>query len=301
MLVQTAREVEEGDAIAEATIAHLDGQIAVLEAETRAAVSANPVQVEQFRILTSIPGVGLVTAATLTCRMPELGDSVPRQAAALVGVAPFAVDSGQSRDVRHTHGGRRRPRNVLFTAATSASRHNRALEARFRSAEGRRQRARIRYRRGHARARDPRLRTRSEAAPMDPRCSEPGMSEGESEELANEAVAGNMKRTIGMVGCGETSDLRQTCGTGPAQVDIQASNSPRRLPSGRECSTRPPPCPKRRGRFTSNMSFPDVVVVTPICSSRTRQPGLGSPVSGTGRLGPTRSTRNWVRPSRRPR
>ena len=80
-------------------------------------IAANGEQAERFRILTSIPGVGVVTAAALLCWMPELGSLGRRQAAALIGVAPFANDSGQHRGARHIRGGRRRPRDVLFMAA----------------------------------------------------------------------------------------------------------------------------------------------------------------------------------------
>ena len=57
--------------------------------------------------------------------------SRPRQAAALIGVAPFANDSGQHRGARHIRGGRRRPRDVLYMAATSAARCNRELQIVF--------------------------------------------------------------------------------------------------------------------------------------------------------------------------
>ncbi len=94
-------------------------------------IAADEEQAERFRILTSIPGVGVVTAAALLCWMPELGSLGRRQAAALIGVAPFANDSGQHRGARHIRGGRRRPRDVLFMAATSAARCNRDLKVVF--------------------------------------------------------------------------------------------------------------------------------------------------------------------------
>ncbi len=131
MLKQVAREVEEGEAIARATVAHLDEQIARLEATIAEVIAADPEQAERFGILTSIPSVGAVTAAALLCWMPELGSLGRRQAAALIGVAPFAKDSGQSRGARHIRGGRRRPRDVLFMAATSAARFNRDLRIVF--------------------------------------------------------------------------------------------------------------------------------------------------------------------------
>ncbi len=48
--------------------------------------------------------------------MPELGHRQPRQAAALIGLAPFADDSGRRQ------GGRQHPRHLLFMAAAAAVR-----------------------------------------------------------------------------------------------------------------------------------------------------------------------------------
>ncbi len=113
------------------TLAHLDEQIARLDAAIKEVIAGDEEQAERFRILTSIPGVGVVTAAALLCWMPELGSLGRRQAAALIGVAPFANDSGQHHGARHIRGGRRRPRDVLFMAATSAARCNRDLKIVF--------------------------------------------------------------------------------------------------------------------------------------------------------------------------
>ena len=125
--------------------------------------------------------------------------------------------------------------------------------------------------------------------------------EGRRSGACHRGAAGNMKWTILMIVCGETGDQRRTCGTGPARNRLRASYSPRRLPSGHGCITQLPTRLKRRGHVTSSMSSLNVAVVALACSSRTRGRGLGSPVSRTGRLGPTRPIRNRVRPSRRPR
>ena len=62
---------------------------------------------ESYGILTSVPGIGPVTAASLIAWMGELGAIGNRQAAALIGVAPFACDSGTLKGGRHISGGRR--------------------------------------------------------------------------------------------------------------------------------------------------------------------------------------------------
>ncbi len=82
-----------------------------------------------FEILTSIAGVGPITAAAFMCWMPELGTLENRQAAALIGVAPYAQESGQSARSRHIRGGRRRQRDVLYMAALTAMTYNPELKA----------------------------------------------------------------------------------------------------------------------------------------------------------------------------
>jgi len=58
---------------------------------------------------------------------PELGEEDDKRIAALVGVAPFAHDSGESSKPRHARGGRVEVRNVLYMAAVTASQHNPVL------------------------------------------------------------------------------------------------------------------------------------------------------------------------------
>jgi len=83
----------------------------------------------RFRLLTSLPGVGPVVAASLVVRMPELGSMTRGQPAALIGVAPFDRDSGQHRGQRFIAGGRSRPRRMLYLAALAAKRCDPDLKA----------------------------------------------------------------------------------------------------------------------------------------------------------------------------
>lgn len=75
-------------------------------------------------LLTSVPGIGPITARTLIAELPELGRIDRRRLAALVGVAPLNRDSGAMRGHRAIAGGRTDVRNVLFMAALAAIRHN---------------------------------------------------------------------------------------------------------------------------------------------------------------------------------
>ena len=74
-----------------------------------------------------MPGVGPVSARTLLAELPELGSLTRRQAAALVGVAPFNHDSGTMRGKRAIGGGRAALRACLYMAAVAAVAGNPAI------------------------------------------------------------------------------------------------------------------------------------------------------------------------------
>ena len=101
-----------------------DKQIADLDASIEAHIRSDTDWARRYGILLSIPGIGPVNAAMLLCWTPELGFLRSRQAASLLGVAPFDKDSGKRRGARHIRGGSRRPRNGLYMAATTAAVHN---------------------------------------------------------------------------------------------------------------------------------------------------------------------------------
>ena len=74
-----------------------------------------------------MPGVGPQLSLTLLAALPELGRLDRRRIAALVGVAPFARDSGARRGARQVWGGRADVRRVLYMGALVAARHNPVL------------------------------------------------------------------------------------------------------------------------------------------------------------------------------
>ena len=79
--------------------------------------------------LRELKGVGPVLAATLLAYVPELGQIDSAQLSALIGVAPFARDSGKTSRPRHVRGGRGVVRHVLYMAAVAAIRCNTILAA----------------------------------------------------------------------------------------------------------------------------------------------------------------------------
>jgi transposase len=76
------------------------------------------------KLLASVPGVGMVLASTLLAELAELGTVGRRTVCALVGVAPFADDSGPRRGKRVIRGGRASVRSVLYMASIAAMRFN---------------------------------------------------------------------------------------------------------------------------------------------------------------------------------
>ena len=86
---------------------------------------------EQIEILSSAPGVGRVTTATLLAELPELGKMDRKRIAALVGVAPMNYDSGKKRGYRKTKGGRTEVRSVLYMSTLVATRHNPLIQAQY--------------------------------------------------------------------------------------------------------------------------------------------------------------------------
>jgi len=75
-------------------------------------------------LLSSVPGVGPVTAGGLVADLPELGKLNRQQIAALVGVAPMNRDSGMMRGQRRIFGGRASVRTTLYMAAFCATKYN---------------------------------------------------------------------------------------------------------------------------------------------------------------------------------
>jgi transposase len=100
----------------------LEEALAEIERDLDGAVRASPVWRAKEELLRSVPGVGPVSARTLLAHLPELGSLTRRQAAALVGVAPFNRDSGRMRGRRTIWAGRAALRACLYMAAVAAAR-----------------------------------------------------------------------------------------------------------------------------------------------------------------------------------
>lgn len=106
----------------------LDHQLAAVERAIRNLVGTLEAR-HQIARMQQVQGVGEVTAWTVWAEVPEIGEMQPGQPAAIVGLAPYANDSGQHRGKRFIQQGRPHVRRVLYMAAVTACRHNPVLKA----------------------------------------------------------------------------------------------------------------------------------------------------------------------------
>jgi Transposase and inactivated derivatives len=110
----------------------LQEQISALDEEICQLLQSVPDWAEKVEILQSVPGVGIVTAATLLAELPVLGQASHKEVAALAGVAPMNRDSGRRQGKRHITGGRPSVRQVLYMATIAAIRCNPVIRAFYR-------------------------------------------------------------------------------------------------------------------------------------------------------------------------
>jgi transposase len=114
-----------------AVLATIERQIAAIDDDLDDRIRHSPAWKEKEALLTSVPGVGPLTARTLLACLPELGSISRQTIAALVGVAPINRDSGLMRGKRTTWGGRKVVRSALYMATLVATRHNPVLRAHY--------------------------------------------------------------------------------------------------------------------------------------------------------------------------
>jgi transposase len=107
----------------------LEKRVVKIDVRIDAAIAADPEKAENWERLQSAPSVGPGVARTLIVDLPELGALGRRQIASLVGLAPFAKDSGRKTGLRRIRAGRSGPRTVLYLAAMNGARFNPVLKA----------------------------------------------------------------------------------------------------------------------------------------------------------------------------
>ena len=111
----------------DALLRTLDQHIRQLDGKIEKALVVDSERAELSELLQTVPGVGPGVTRTLLIDLPELGHLGRREISSLVGVAPFAKDSGTIRGSRRIRGGRASVRTALYLAAMTGSRFNPVL------------------------------------------------------------------------------------------------------------------------------------------------------------------------------
>ena len=109
-------------------ILYLEKELALIEKLLKDLFNQDAELKDKMERLDEINGVGEVTAMNILIHLPELGKLSHKEISALVGVAPFNRDSGQSRGKREIWGGRAPVRAALYMAVLSARKFNPALK-----------------------------------------------------------------------------------------------------------------------------------------------------------------------------
>ena len=96
------------------TIPFLSDQRKALDQELAAVVARDADLAARVAQLQTVPGLSVYSATVLAVEVPELGTHPRRQLCSLLGVAPFACESGQRARARRISGGRAEVRHLLY-------------------------------------------------------------------------------------------------------------------------------------------------------------------------------------------
>jgi transposase len=113
-------------------VAWLEKQLANVDDDISDMVKRSPLWRAKDDLLQSAPGIGKTVSRSMLALLPELGTLNNKQIASLVGLAPFARDSGRYRGRRAIWGGRSSVRAVLYMAALASLRWNPTINAFYR-------------------------------------------------------------------------------------------------------------------------------------------------------------------------
>jgi len=109
----------------------LERRVVKLDQRIDQAIAEDAERAENWKRLQTAPSVGPAVARALIVDLPELGALGRRQIASLVGLAPFAKDSGKKSGYRRIRAGRAAPRTALYLAAMNGARFNPVLKAMY--------------------------------------------------------------------------------------------------------------------------------------------------------------------------
>ena len=110
-------------------LAEVTARLDVIDGRIAAQTTADAPTQARVTQLRTAPGIAQTTASRLAVELPELGQLTGKQIAALVGVAPFAQQSGRWRGQRRIGGGRASLRHALWMPTITAIRCDPTLHA----------------------------------------------------------------------------------------------------------------------------------------------------------------------------
>jgi transposase len=109
----------------------LERRVSKLDERIDRAIAEDGERAETWHRVQTVPSVGPGVARALVIDLPELGALGRRQITSLVGLAPFAKDSGKKSGYRRIRAGRAAPRTALYLAAMNGARFNPVLKAMY--------------------------------------------------------------------------------------------------------------------------------------------------------------------------
>ena len=115
----------------QALVKVLERRVLKIDERIDAAIASDAEKAENWERLQSAPCVGPGVARALIVDLPELGALSRKQITSLVGLAPFAKDSGKKTGQRRIRAGRSGPRTALYLAAMNGARFNPVLKVMY--------------------------------------------------------------------------------------------------------------------------------------------------------------------------
>jgi len=103
-------------------------EIVAIEIEIQNLIQSDTILQAKATRLESVPGIGKASAAVLLSFVPELGLIKNNEIAALVGLCPYANESGRYKGKRFIKGGRIVPRNALYMCALTTIKYHLPLK-----------------------------------------------------------------------------------------------------------------------------------------------------------------------------
>jgi transposase len=105
-------------------IKFIERELQLIDRSIRRHLASHPKLKAQADTLSSVVGVGEITAWSILAYLSEITTLSRNQLVALAGIAPFDKDSGRTSSKRVIYGGRAKVRRCLYMAAHTAANYN---------------------------------------------------------------------------------------------------------------------------------------------------------------------------------